>query len=126
MAVRVDDQFFSSKRITDDDVRLFADISGDHNPLHLDAEFASTTMFKRRIVHGVLTVSLISAALASMPGMIILLNFSLSFEKPVYINDDLTAIVTVRSIQDGKIHMAAEVTRGNDRVVSGTVDVLRR
>jgi 3-hydroxybutyryl-CoA dehydratase len=83
-------------------------------------------MFKRRIVHGVLTVSLISAALASMPGMIILLNFSLSFEKPVYINDDLTAIVTVRSIQDGKIHMAAEVTRGNDRVVSGTVDVLRR
>jgi len=125
MTVRVDDQFFSSKRIADDDVRLFADISGDHNPLHLDAEFASTTMFKRRIVHGVLTVSLISAALASMPGTIILLNFSLSFEKPVYINDDLTAKVTVRRDPGRQIHMVAKVTRGND-IVSGTVDVLRR
>lgn len=126
MAIKIEDQFFSRKRITEEDVRLFADISGDHNPLHLDAEFASKTMFKQRIIHGMLTASLISAALASMPGLIILLNFSLSFEKPVYIGDDLTAKVTVKKIENSKIHLDAEVTRGNEIVVSGSVKVLKR
>ncbi len=126
MAIKVEDQFFSRKRITEEDIRLFADISGDHNPLHLDAEFASKSMFKQRIAHGMLTASLISAALASMPGTIILLNFSLSFEKPVYIGDNLVAKVTVRKIENSKIYLDAEVARGNDRVVSGTVSILRK
>lgn len=126
MAIKIEDQFCSRRRVTEEDVKLFADISGDHNPLHLDSEFASKTMFKQRIVHGMLTASLISAALASMPGTIILLNFSLSFEKPVYIGDDLTAKVTVKKIENSKIYLDAEVTRGNDRVVSGTVKILKR
>jgi 3-hydroxybutyryl-CoA dehydratase len=126
MAIKIEDQFFSQKHVTEEDVKLFADISGDHNPLHLDAEFASKTMFKQRIIHGMLTASLISAALASMPGTIILLNFCLSFEKPVYIGDDLTAKVTVKKIENSKIYLDAEVTRGKDRVVSGTVKILKR
>jgi 3-hydroxybutyryl-CoA dehydratase len=126
MSIEVGDQFLSRKRITEDDVRLFADISGDHNPLHLDADFASKSLFKQRVAHGMLTASLISAALASMSGTIILLNFSLSFEKPVYIGDSLTAKVTVRKVEGGKIYLDAEVIRGNDRVVSGNTVVLRR
>jgi 3-hydroxybutyryl-CoA dehydratase len=83
-SIKVGDQFHSRKKITEDDIKLFAAISGDHNPLHLDAEFASKSIFKQRVAHGMLAASLISAALASMPGTIILLSISLSFEKPVY------------------------------------------
>ena len=126
MSIKVGDQFLSRKRVTEDDVRLFADISGDHNPLHLDANFASKSLFKQRVAHGMLTASLISAALASMSGTIILLNFSLSFEKPVYIGDSLIAKVTVRKVEGGKIYLDAEVIRGNDRVVFGNTVVLRR
>jgi 3-hydroxybutyryl-CoA dehydratase len=125
-SIKVGDQFLSRKKITEDDIKLFAVISGDHNPLHLDAEFASKSIFKQRVAHGMLTASLISAALASMPGTIILLNISLSFEKPVYVNDSLTAKVTTRKIEGGKIHLEAEISRGNDRVVSGKAMILRR
>ena len=94
MELKIGDEFFSYKHVTEQDVKLFADISGDHNPLHMNAEFASKTMFKQRIVHGMLTASLIATALASMPGTIILTYIGLSFEKPVYIGDNLTAKVT--------------------------------
>ncbi|MDH5374405.1 MAG: MaoC family dehydratase [Candidatus Bathyarchaeota archaeon] len=126
MELKIGDQFFSYKHVTEQDVELFADISGDHNPLHMDAEFASTTMFKQRIVHGMLTASLISTALASMPGTIILTNIYLSFEKPVYIGDNLIAKVTIRKIENSKLYLDAEVTKGTDRVLSGNVKILKR
>ena len=84
MEVKVRDQFSTHKQVTENDIKLFADLSGDHNPLHLDADFASRSMFKQRVAHGMLAASLISAALASMPGTIILTNICLSFEKPVH------------------------------------------
>ena len=126
MELKIGDQFVSHKHITEQDVKLFADISGDHNPLHMDAEFASTSIFKQRIVHGMLTTSLISTALASMPGTIILTHICLSFEKPVYIGDSLIAKVTIRKIEDSKVYLDAEVTRGTDRVLSGDVKILKR
>ena len=126
MEVRVGDQFFSYKHVTEQDIKLFADVSGDHNPLHLDAEFASKAMFKQRVAHGMLTASLISAALASMPGTIILTHICLSFEKPVYIGDNLIAKVTIRKIEDSKVYLDAEVTRGTDRVLSGDVKIMKR
>jgi len=126
MEVKVGDQFFSHKQVTEQDIRLFADISGDHNPLHLDAEFAARFMFKQRVAHGMLTASLISAALASMPGTIILTYVSLTFEKPVYVGDSLTAKVTITKIENSKMSLDAEVTRGKDRVISGTVKILRK
>lgn len=125
-SIKVGDQFISRKKITGEDIKSFADISGDHNPLHLDADFASKSMFKQIVAHGMLTASLISAALASIPGTIILLNFSLAFEKPVYIDDSLTAKVTIKKVEGSKIYLDAEVTRGSDRVVSGSAVILRR
>jgi 3-hydroxybutyryl-CoA dehydratase len=119
-------QFFSHKRITEEHIKLFADISGDHNPLHLDAAFASGSIFKQRVAHGMLTASLISTALASMPGTIILLQISLTFEKPVYIGDSLMAKVTVNKIEDSKVYLDAEVTKDTTKVLSGTAVVLRK
>ncbi len=54
--------------LTETDVVDFADLTGDHNPLHLDEEFAKRTRFKGRIVHGMLTASFLSTVVAIMPG----------------------------------------------------------
>jgi len=126
MEVKIGDQFSTHKQVTENDIKLFADLSGDHNPLHLDADFASRSMFKQRVAHGMLTASLISAALASMPGTIILTNISLSFEKPVHIGDRLTARVTVTNVQNSNVDLNAEVLRGIDTVLSGTAKILRK
>jgi len=126
MEVKVGDQFSTHKQVTENDINLFADISGDHNPLHLDAGFASRSIFKQRVAHGMLTASLISAALTSMPGTIILTNICLSFEKPVYIGDKLAARVTVTNVQNSKVDLNAEVLRGADTVLSGTAKILRK
>jgi 3-hydroxybutyryl-CoA dehydratase len=126
MEVKVGDQFSTHKQVTENDIKLFADLSGDHNPLHLDADFASRSMFKQRVAHGMLTASLISAALASMPGTIILTDICLSFEKPVNIGDKLTARVTVTNVQNSKVDLNAEVLRGADTILSGTAKILRK
>ena len=126
MEVKVGDQFSTHKQVTENDIKLFADLSGDHNPLHLDAGFASRSMFKQRVAHGMLTASLISAALTSMPSTIILTNICLSFEKPVYIGDKLAARVTVTNVQNSKVDLNAEVLRGADTVLSGTAKILRK
>ena len=63
------------KQVTDEDVRKFADISGDYNPIHLDDEFAKDSMFGARIAHGILTASHISAVIGYIfpgPGWIYL------------------------------------------------------
>ena len=84
-----------TKVITDEDVRLFAQVSGDTNPVHLDDEYAATTRFGRRIAHGILTGSLISTILGNdLPGRgAIYLSQAFSFKAPVYINDTITATV---------------------------------
>src|SRR6059058_4155425 len=75
-----------SKTITDDDIQKFADASGDHNPLHLDDEFAKSTRFGRRIAHGMFSASLISAVIANqLPGQgSIYLAQTLKFVAPVF------------------------------------------
>lgn len=85
--------------ITDADVHTFADVTGDHNPLHLDDDFASKTRFKGRIVHGMLTASYFSTILAMLPGPgTIYMSQSLFFRAPVRIGDAVEARVTVTQI----------------------------
>ena len=81
------------KTVTDQDIRDFARLSTDDNPVHLDAEYAAKTMFKKRIAHGILGASLISAVIgAHMPGYgTIYLSQTLKFKKPVFMGDTLTA-----------------------------------
>lgn len=80
-----------TKRIGYADVYLFSLVSGDWNPVHHDAEFAEKTRFGKRIVHGMLTSSLVSTALNLLPGTVILLKSSHEYLKPVYPGDTITA-----------------------------------
>ena len=93
-----------TKAISARDVETFADISNDHNPVHLDDEFAAGTVFGRRIAHGMLTGALISAVLGQLlpgPGTIYL-SQTLGFKVPVYIDDTITARVEVISYREDK------------------------
>jgi len=83
-----------TKTITEEDVRKFIEICGDVNPIHVDDEFTSKTPLKTKIVHGILTSSLISTSVGTKvpgPGSV-WLDQSLKFLKPVRINDIITAI----------------------------------
>ncbi|GIL09092.1 MAG: (R)-specific enoyl-CoA hydratase [Chloroflexota bacterium] len=93
-----------TKLITDDDVRAFAQASGDTNPVHLDDAYAATTQFGRRIAHGMLTASVISAILGNdLPGPgTIYLGQDLKFKAPVYIGDTITAVVELIKYREDK------------------------
>ncbi len=90
-----------SKKLTTDDIALFAKCSGDVNPVHLDAEYAATTVFKEPIGHGMWLGALVSAAIAmKLPGPgSVYRSQSLQFKKPVKINDDVTVTLTVNEIK---------------------------
>lgn len=90
-ALSVGDKVEFSKRLTDANVRAFAEASGDTNPLHLDDEYAEETRFDGRIAHGTLASGLISAALARLPGLVIYLSQDVEFHNPVAIGDRVTA-----------------------------------
>ncbi|MEL6475957.1 MAG: MaoC family dehydratase [Pseudomonadota bacterium] len=92
------------KEVTDADIRLFADISTDRNPVHLDEDYAQDTMFGGRIAHGMLTASLLSAVIGEqLPGHgTIYLGQSLKFLAPVYPGDTVRAEVSVREIDHAK------------------------
>lgn len=89
-----------SKTVTEADIVLYAGITGDTNPLHLDQDYAESTMFKGRIAHGMLTAGFVSAVLGTrLPGPgAVYVDQSLSFKRPVRIGDTVTAEVTVKSI----------------------------
>ena len=102
--LQVGDTATMSKRISDKDVRMFADISGDRNPVHLEDEFAATTFFKKRIAHGALSGALISAVLGMLlpgPGTIYL-SQTMNFKAPVYIGEEITARVAVTAYRADK------------------------
>ncbi len=84
-----------SKMITDEDVRKFAEASGDFNPLHLNEEHASRTIFGERIAHGILVLGLVSAALTKLPGVVVYLQQNVKFVRPVKMGDVIEAVVEV-------------------------------
>ncbi len=92
------------KTFTGSDVEAFAQVSMDTNPIHLDEEYAKTTVFGRRIVHGILTSGLISAVLANkLPGPgTIYLGQELRFTAPVFLGDTITAEVEIAEIREDK------------------------
>ena len=90
---RVGDTTTFSKTVTEADILLFAAVSGDNYPLHMDAEYAKTTRFGQRAAHGMLTASLLSTVNGLMlqkPGGIYV-EQSVRFRRPVFIGDTLTA-----------------------------------
>ena len=97
---KVGDSAEVTKVFSEEDVFLFAGITGDRNPVHISKEFAASTRFKERIVHGILTAGLISAAIGmKLPGPgCIYLSQSLTFLGPVKIGDEITARVEVAEV----------------------------
>jgi 3-hydroxybutyryl-CoA dehydratase len=104
MDIKIGDTFSVEKEVTDELIRQFADVSGDYNPLHLDEEFAKTTRFGKRIAHGMLTSSFISAVLGYKLNVrkIVYLGQTLKFKHPTYIGDKVTARATVKKIREDK------------------------
>lgn len=129
MALTVGDGAEVSKTINEEDVRAFAELTGDRNPVHLDEEYAAATRFGRRIAHGMLGASLISTVLASeLPGPgSVYLSQTLRFTAPVYLGDTVTARVTVKHVREDKPVVTLETVCTNqrgERVVEGEAVVL--
>ncbi len=109
-----------TRQVTDHDIELFAEISTDRNPVHLDDEYARDTIFAGRIAHGMLTAGLISAVIGEqLPGHgTVYLGQTLKFLAPVRPGDVVTAEVTVQDIDHGRRRVTlATVARVGDTVV---------
>ena len=104
MNINIGDTASITKVITQKDVEIFAQISDDLNPVHLDDSFAAKTIFGKRIAHGMLVGGLISGVIGTkLPGRgSIYLSQIMSFKKPVYFEDTITAVVKVIDIRDDK------------------------
>lgn len=109
------------KTITEADVVLYAAISGDQNPVHIDEIAARESRFGRRIAHGMLAAGLISAVLGMrLPGSgTVYLKQTLNFRKPIYLNDTVTTTVEITHIREDKpiATLATTVTNQDGEVV---------
>ena len=118
-----------TRPVSEQDIQLFAAVSGDVNPLHLDADYAAGTDFGERIAHGMLTGAFISAALAlEMPGPgTVYLGQSLRFRRPVRIGDEITVRLEVTEKREDKGFVTLScnaVNQDGKSVVTGTADVM--
>jgi 3-hydroxybutyryl-CoA dehydratase len=123
-AFRIGETTTFSKTITEADILLFAAVSGDNYPLHVDAEYAKHTRFGRRAAHGMLTASLLSTVVGLMlqkPGGIYV-EQSLRFRAPVFIGDTLTATAEVTELIPERRRMRVRgriVNQHGDAVLEG-------
>lgn len=117
-----------AKTITEADIILFAGASGDNNAMHIDEEFAQGTAFRGRIAHGMLTASVISAAIAGrLPGPgTVYLGQNLRFKAPVRPGDTVRATVTVKELARDKkrVTLATVCTVGDTVVIDGDALVM--
>ncbi|MCZ2720230.1 MaoC family dehydratase [Marinomonas sp. 15G1-11] len=106
--------------VSKEDVHLFAQVTGDTNPVHLDDDYAATTSFGKTIAHGMLTAGFISAAIGTkLPGPgCIYLEQSLKFRAPVFIGDSVTTRITVSDINTRRKRLTLKTECiVNDKVV---------
>lgn len=117
-----------TKTVTDADVTLFAGVSGDFNPIHLDEEYAQATPFKGRIAHGALSTSLISAVLGTrLPGPgAILVTQTFRFRAPVRVGDTVAATAEVVAIEAERkrVFLKVACTVRGKVVVDGDCEVM--
>lgn len=127
--INIGDEAFFQKTITETDVSLYAGITGDFNPLHINELVSKESRFKNRIAHGLLTAGLISTVLGLyLPGIgTIYLEQNLKFLAPVYLGDTITATVKVTKKDEKKNILWLNTTCSNqsgDIVLDGYAVVL--
>lgn len=129
--LKIGDEASFSKTISEADIYHFAGITGDFNPLHVDKEFAKTTIFKERITHGILTAGFISTVIGmKLPGVnTVYLSQNLNFLAPVKIGDTVTAQVKVMEKKDQKkiVRLQTIVKNQHDEIViNGEATVMKK
>lgn len=116
-----------SQTITDADIKAFADISGDKNPVHIDETYAKESRFEKHIAHGMLSSSFFSALFGTkLPGYgCIYVGQNLKFRKPVYIGDMVTATieVTLVDIKKRRVYFNTYCKVGKSKVITGTAEI---
>ena len=117
------------KVFTEKEVLLFAEVTTDRNPAHIDDAYANKTIFKKQIVHGMYVGSLFSAIFGvHMPGLgSIYIKQSLKFTKPVYFGDEITARVTVKEIKYDRNRVVFDCVAINQReetVIIGEAEIM--
>jgi 3-hydroxybutyryl-CoA dehydratase len=117
-----------ARTITETDIVLFAGISGDNNPVHINEEFASTTMFSGRIAHGMLTAAFVSTVLGmKLPGPgAIYVSQTLRFKAPVRSGDTIHVRATVTDLvpEKRRATLSTVITVGNKVVLEGEAVVI--
>ncbi len=121
--IAIGDTVSFSRTWEEGDVTLFAQLSGDQNPLHLDEQYAATTQFKKRLVHGMLTGSLCSRLVGMyLPGKRCLyLKQDLSFLAPVFIGDTVTVegVVVAKSLSTSLVFIEIKMHTTSQLVLEG-------
>lgn len=116
-----------SQTITDADVKTFAGLSGDHNPVHIDDIYAENSRYKKRIAHGLISASFFSALFGTkLPGKgCVYVSQNLNFKRPVYLGDTVTAIVTVTSVDiiKKRVFFDTKCLVKNKAVITGTAEL---
>jgi len=116
-----------SQTITDADIKDFAGISGDKNPVHMDEVYAKESRFERRIAHGMLSSSFFSALFGThLPGRgCVYVGQNLKFRKPVYIGDTVTATIEVTSVdlERRRVFFDTYCKVGKSKVITGTAEI---
>jgi 3-hydroxybutyryl-CoA dehydratase len=118
--LNIGDNYSKSNIITEEQINGFAKYSGDHNPVHLDAEYATNTIFKKRIAHGFLVGSFISAVLGNeFPGNgTIYLSQTMKFRAPVYIGDEISVEVEIIDFpKENRVLLSTICSNQNDIIV---------
>lgn len=116
-----------SQTITDSDIKTFAGLSGDHNPVHIDEKYAENSRFKRRIAHGLMSAGFFSQLFGTKlpgPGCVYTAQ-SLKFLRPVYINDTVVATVEViaKDLLRKRVWFKTYCTVNNKIVIDGEAEI---
>lgn len=118
----------TSMVITAEKIDTFAELTGDKNPIHVDEEFAKTTMFGKRIAHGALSASLISAVLGNdLPGPgAVFVELNLRFRRPAFIGDEVVAVAEVAEInaRNGRVRMKCYCEVDGKQICRGDAGVV--
>ncbi|ELY4817761.1 MaoC family dehydratase [Cronobacter malonaticus] len=116
-----------SQTITDADVKGFAGLSGDRNPVHMDENYAQSSRFKRRIAHGMLSTSFFSALFGTkLPGEgCVYVSQNVIFKKPVYVGDTVVATIEVTGVDIDKrrVYFDTYCKVGKSKVITGNAEI---